>query len=73
MSDITSGPTFWAKTKKALVGGIAGAITAASTSVVAALADSAFSEAELWGTAGFLLGGFVVSFAAIYAAPKNAE
>lgn len=73
MSDTTTPASFWAKTKKAIAGGIAGAATAAGGAISTAFADGDFSQADLWTVIGLAVGGFFVGFAAVYAAPKNAE
>lgn len=82
MSDLTPGPDhaepdtqagFLAKARKAVAGGLAGGVAAAGTAITGALADGVITSGEWWAAAGLTLGGFVIGFAAVYAAPKNAE
>ena len=69
---ITDAPSFWARTKKALAGGIAGlTATGAGSAISAALADGAVTGDEVWGIVGLAIGGFFLGFGAVYAAPAN--
>lgn len=66
-------PSFLARSKKAIAGGITGAVAAGSTALTTALADGALSSADGWLIAGAVVGGFAVGFAGVWAAPANAE
>lgn len=69
---ITDGPSFWARTKKAIAGGIAGLTTGGlGSAVTAALSDGAVTGDEVWGIIGLAVGGFLLGFGAVYAAPAN--
>ena len=68
-----SSASFLAKAKKAVAGGIAGAATAIGGGMATAFSDGSFSQADAWTVAGLAVAGFVIGFAAVYAAPKNAE
>ena len=88
MSDLTPGPDhalgvdpnvptdkagFFARSKKALAGGITGLLTGGVTGTIStALSDGTISGAEGWQILGFAVGGFVIGFAGVWAAPKNA-
>lgn len=70
---IIDAPSFWARTKKALAGGIAGLTTGGlGSAVTAALSDGSITGDEVWGIIGLAVGGFLLGFGAVYAAPKNA-
>lgn len=70
---VTDAPSFLARTKKAIAGGIAGlATTGIGSAVTAALADGAITGDEVWGIVALAVGGFFVGFGTVYAAPKNA-
>lgn len=70
---VVDGPSFWARTKKALAGGIAGLTTGGlGSAITAALSDGAVSGDEVWGIVALAVGGFVVGFGAVYVAPANA-
>ena len=70
----TDGPGFLARSKKALAGGITGALTGGVTgAITAALSDGRIDGSEGWGILAFLVGGFAVGFAGVWAAPKNAD
>lgn len=70
---VTDGPSFLARTKKAIAGGIAGLATGGvGTAVTAALADGAVTGDEVWGIVGFAVGGFFVGFGTVFYAPRNA-
>lgn len=62
--------TFFATTRKAFAGGIAGAATAVGGSLSTVFADGAVSGAEAWLLAGAGVGGFVVGFAAVWRVPN---
>lgn len=63
-------PGFLARSKKAIAGGFAGALTAASGVLTVALTGG---TDIVWATvASVAAGGFVVGFAAVWAAPANA-
>lgn len=65
---------FLATVRKAVAGGIVGAITGgAGSAIAAAIGDLTITAAEAWGIAGLLVGGFAVGFAGVYAAPANAQ
>lgn len=66
-------PSFLARSKKAIAGGITGAVTAGSTALTAALADGSISTADGWLLAGAVVGGFAVGFTGVWAAPANEE
>jgi uncharacterized membrane protein YedE/YeeE len=71
---VVDAPSFWARTKKALAGGIAGLATGGlGSAITAALSDGAITGDEVWSIIGLAVGGFLVGFGAVYAAPKNAE
>lgn len=71
---VVDAPSFWARTKKALAGGIAGLATGGvGSAITAALSDGAITGDEVWSIIGLVVGGFLVGFGAVYAAPKNAE
>lgn len=65
-------PSFIAKSKKAVAGGIAGAATALVTTVPPAIGDGVFTTAEFWFVATTTVGAFVVGFATVWIAPANA-
>jgi hypothetical protein len=65
-------PSFLAKSKKAVAGGIAGAATALVTTVPSAVGDGVFTQAEFWFVATTTVGAFVVGFATVWVAPANA-
>lgn len=67
----TNAPSFLAKSKKAVAGGIAAAATAAGGALAVAFGDGSFSEADAWTVAGLVVGGFVAGFAAVWNAPAN--
>ena len=69
---ITDGPSFLARSKKAVAGGAAGAVTGALASLKTALADGQIDTTDLWTIAGSAIGGFVVGFATVWLAPANA-
>lgn len=80
MSDLTPGPDhaavperadFFARSKKALAGGAAGAVTGVGTAFSSAIADGTISEGDAWLIAGAAVGGFVVGFTGVWVAPKN--
>lgn len=68
----TDAPSFLARSKKAVAGGITGAVTAGSTALTAALADGNLNSSDAWLIAGAVVGGFAVGFAGVWAAPANA-
>ena len=69
---VTDGPSFLARTKKAIAGGIAGLATGGvGSAVTAALSDGAVTGAEVWGIVALAIGGFFVGFGTVYAAPAN--
>lgn len=70
----TDGPGFLAKARKALAGGITGAITGgAATALASAFSDGSINGQEAWAILGLTVGGFALGFAGVYAAPKNAD
>jgi len=70
---VVDAPSFWARTKKAFAGGIAGLTTGGlGSAITAALSDGAVSGDEVWGIVALAVGGFVVGFGAVYVAPANA-
>jgi len=74
VADQTTTPdkaSFLAKTSKAFAGGVTGLVAAVGTSVGVAFADGKFDESDIWVTLTALIGGFVVGFAGVYAAPAN--
>lgn len=66
-------PSFLARSKKAIAGGITGAVAAGSTALTTALGDGVLSGADGWLIAGAVVGGFAVGFAGVWAAPANAD
>ncbi|MCT1363298.1 membrane protein [Microbacterium phage Footloose] len=71
---VVDAPSFWARTKKALAGGIAGLATGGvGSAITAALSDGAIAGDEVWSIIGLAVGGFLVGFGAVYAAPANAN
>lgn len=66
------GPSFLARSKKAIAGGITGAVAAGSTALTTALSDGSINSADGWLIAGAVVGGFAVGFAGVWAAPANA-
>lgn len=73
-STIDSGPGFLARSRKALAGGITGLVTGtAGTALVAAIADGVISSQEGWTILAAAVGGFLVGFAGVWAAPANAQ
>ncbi|MDH5134083.1 MULTISPECIES: hypothetical protein [unclassified Microbacterium] len=71
---VVDAPSFWARTKKALAGGIAGLATGGvGSAITAALSDGAITGDEVWSIIGLAVGGFLVGFGAVYAAPANAN
>lgn len=67
-------PGFLAKSKKAIAGGVTTAAVALGTSLAPAIADGVFEwPGEFWPVATFTIGGFILGFAGVWAAPKNAE
>lgn len=65
-------PSFLARSKKAIAGGITAAAVALGASLPGAIADGVFEwPAEFWPVATFTIGGFVLGFAGVWAAPKN--
>ena len=72
MTNLTpDAPSFLARSKKAIAGGITGAVAAGSTALTTALADGSFDATDGWVLAGALVGGFFVGFAGVWAAPAN--
>lgn len=70
---IDSGASFLAKSRKALAGGITGLVTGSvGTSIAAAISDGTITSGEAWGIVGVAVGGFVLGFAGVWAAPRNA-
>lgn len=65
------GPSFLARSKKAVAGGITGAAAAGSTALTTALADGAINDGDVWLIVGAIVGGFAVGFAGVWAAPAN--
>ncbi|MEW2010321.1 hypothetical protein AB0300_12695 [Microbacterium sp. NPDC078814] len=71
---VVDAPSFWARTKKAFAGGIAGLATGGvGSAITAALSDGAITGDEVWSIIGLAVGGFLVGFGAVYAAPANAN
>lgn len=65
-------PSFLARSKKAIAGGIAAGATAGSTAVATAFSDGVFDQADVWIVISAVVGGFAVGFAGVWAAPANA-
>lgn len=65
--------SFLARSRKAIAGGITGAVAAGSTALTTAAADGTISAADGWVIAGAVVGGFAVGFAGVWAAPANAS
>lgn len=71
---VVDAPSFWARTKKAVAGGIAGLATGGlGSAITAALSDGSITGDEVWSIIGLAVGGFLVGFGAVYAAPANAN
>ena len=70
--DTTDKASFVARSRKAIAGGITGAVAAGSTALTSAAADGRIDAAEGWIIAGAVVGGFAVGFAGVWAAPANA-
>ena len=65
-------PGFLARSKKAVAGGITAGAAALATSLAPAIADGIFTwPDEFWPVATFTIGGFVLGFAGVWAAPAN--
>lgn len=64
---------FLAGVRKAVAGGIVGAVTGgAGSTFAAAIADLTITSSEGWSIAGAILAGFALGFAGVWAAPANA-
>lgn len=71
---VTSGPSFLATARKAVAGGFAGLATGGiGTAITAAFSDGQITGAEGWQIAAIAVGGFLVGFGAVFAAPANAR
>ncbi|MFB7843646.1 hypothetical protein [Microbacterium sp. NPDC056052] len=70
---VTDGPSFLARSKKAVAGGIAGAVTGGTGALTTAFADGSFSQADAWLILAAVVGGFAVGFAGVWGAPANAR
>ena len=64
--------SFLARSRKAIAGGVTGAVAAGSTALATAGADGMISAADGWIVAGAVVGGFAVGFVGVWAAPANA-
>lgn len=70
---ITDGPSFVARARKAIAGGVAGLATGGlGTAITAAASDGTVTAAEGWQIAAVAVGGFLLGFGAVFAAPANA-
>ena len=65
-------PSFLERSKKAIAGGVTGAVSAGSVALTSALSDGAIDGGDGWLIAGAVVGGFAVGFAGVWAAPANA-
>lgn len=84
MSNLTPGPdhaaagpspeqtSFLDRSRKALAGGVTGAVAAGGTALTTALVDGSISGGDGWLLLGAVVGGFAVGFAGVWAAPANA-
>lgn len=71
---VDSGASFLARARKAVAGGLAGMATGGvGTAVTAALSDGVVTGAEAWQVLAFAVGGFLIGFGTVYAAPANVE
>lgn len=64
--------SFLSRSKKAIAGGVTGAVASGSTALTAALADGDIQGGDVWLIVGAIVGGFAVGFAGVWAAPANA-
>lgn len=72
----TTTPTkasFLARSRKAIAGGITGAVAAGGSALTAAAADGGIDQADAWVIAGAVVGGFLVGAVGVWAAPANAS
>jgi hypothetical protein len=70
---VHNGPTFLARTRKAVAGGIAGLATGGiGTAITSAVSDGTVTGAEGWQIVTIAIGGFLVGFGAVFLAPANA-
>jgi len=65
-------PSFLARSKKAIAGAVAGAVTSGSAALTTALADGSINQADAWIIAGAIVGGAAIGFTTVWAAPANA-
>ncbi len=71
---VKDAPSFLARARKAVAGGVAGLATGGlGSAVTAALSDGVVTGAEAWQVAAFAIGGFFVGFGTVFAAPANAN
>lgn len=64
---------FIARSKKAVAGAITGAAIAIGAQLPGAIADGVFTVPEFWTVFTFTVGGAVIGFAGVWAAPANAS
>lgn len=70
--EATERASFLARSRKAIAGGITGAVAAGSSALTAAAADGGIDGADGWLIAGAVVGGFALGFVGVWAAPANA-
>ena len=63
--------SFLARSRKAIAGAISGASVAILAQLPALISDGAFTGDEFWAALTFALGGAVIGFAGVWAAPAN--
>lgn len=64
--------SFLARSRKAIAGGITGAVAAGTTALGTAASDGMLSSGDAWVIAGAVVGGFALGFVGVWAAPANA-
>lgn len=64
--------SFLARSRKAIAGGITGAVSAGGAALATAAADGAIDAADGWVVAGAIVGGFLVGAVGVWSAPANA-
>lgn len=65
--------SFLARSKKAIAGGIAAAVTAGGSALTLGLSDGDLNSADAWTIAGAVVGGFFIGFVGVWGAPANAS
>lgn len=72
-TDTPTRASFLARSKKAIAGGIAAAVTAGGGALTAAATDGGISSTDGWLILGAVVGGFLVGATGVWAAPANAD